>query len=95
MPSVAAQWAGKQCGTETVHEVRVSPRDLERLGHGVTAERLIEASFEFLLEREPKEAILRQFALPEIESYFPEYAKKMRDLLQERIAATSFFDCTR
>ncbi len=37
------------------------------------AEELVRRSFEFLLEREPKEAILRQFNLREIEKYFPEY----------------------
>jgi hypothetical protein len=38
-----------------------------------TPEALIEASFAFLLEREPKEAILARFELPVIERYFPEY----------------------
>jgi hypothetical protein len=38
-------------------------------------ERLVQASFEFLLEREPKEAILRQFELADIGRYFPEYER--------------------
>jgi hypothetical protein len=45
-----------------------------RYAPGATPERLLEASFEFLLEREPKEAILPRFELPIIERYFPEYA---------------------
>jgi len=44
-------------------------------------ERLIQASFEFLLDREPKESILRQFDLPVISRYFPEYDRKIEEYL--------------
>jgi hypothetical protein len=60
------------------HEVTVWPSDVERYAPGSTPEALIEASFEFLLTREPKEAILRRFELPVIERYFPEYPRAMR-----------------
>ena len=36
------------------------------------------ASFAFLLEREPRESILRQFELPVIERYFPGYEAQIR-----------------
>lgn len=36
---------------------------------------IIKQSFEFLLERESNESILRSFDLEEIENYFPEYNK--------------------
>lgn len=39
----------------------------------VTPEKLIEKSFEFLLERESPSMILFSFDLPVIQSYFPEY----------------------
>ena len=68
-------------GTRTEHDVTVSPADLARYAAGVPAERLIEVSFAFLLEREPKEAILRRFDLPVIERYFPEYPRKIRERL--------------
>ena len=55
--------------------VTVWPSDVERYAPGATPEELLEASFEFLLEREPKEAILRQFDLPVIERYFPDYPR--------------------
>jgi hypothetical protein len=55
------------------HEVTVWPSDVDRYAPGATPEQLIHASFEFLLEREPKEAILQRFELPVIERYFPEY----------------------
>jgi hypothetical protein len=58
----------------TTHEVTVWPSDVERYAPASTPEALLEASFAFLLEREPKEAILRRFELPVIEQYFPEYA---------------------
>jgi hypothetical protein len=63
----------------TTHHVRVATEDLERLGRQeVTAERLVEASFGFLLEREPRESILREFDLPLIGRYFPEYETDIR-----------------
>lgn len=67
--------------TRTVHEVLASPELVERYGRGATAERLLEASFEFLLRRESKESILRRFELSEIARYFPEYPQKIRTLL--------------
>jgi hypothetical protein len=67
--------------TKTVHEVFASPQVVERYGHGTTAERLLKASFEFLLQREPKESILPRFELSEIERYFPDYSKSIRTLL--------------
>lgn len=42
---------------------------------------LIEKSFEFLLAREPKESILREFSLQVISNYFPEYEKEIGKLL--------------
>jgi hypothetical protein len=57
----------------TAHDVRVGRTDLATLAPGATPEWLVEASFAFLLEREPRESILRRFDLPVIERYFPEY----------------------
>jgi hypothetical protein len=65
----------------TTHDVTVVPRDVERYAPGTVPERLVEASFEFLLEREPKDAILSRFDLPVIERYFPEYARTIRERL--------------
>ncbi len=64
-------------GSRTTHDVTVTQDHVERYAPGVPIERLLEASFEFLLEREPKESILSSFALPVIERYFPEYARTM------------------
>jgi len=44
----------------------------------VTKEELMEKSFKFLLEREPKESILSKFNLKIIKSYFPEFEEEIR-----------------
>ncbi|MPY88683.1 MAG: hypothetical protein GEU99_12245 [Luteitalea sp.] len=68
-------------GSRTEHDVTVTADDVDRYAPGVTPERLVEVSFEFLLEREPKESILSQFELPVIARYFPEYARTIRETL--------------
>lgn len=60
------------------HEVTVWPSDIDRYAPESTPEELLEASFEFLLERESKESILPRFELPVIERYFPEFPAAMR-----------------
>ena len=65
------------------HEVTVWPSDMARYAPDATPEALIEASFEFLLEREPKEAILRKFELPVIEQYFPDYVDRVGEMIRE------------
>jgi hypothetical protein len=66
----------------TTHTVSVSPEYREKLTGGkVSAETLVEKSFEFLLEREPSTSILRTFDLPVIQRYFPEYEKTIRTSL--------------
>jgi hypothetical protein len=65
------------------HEVVVTGSHLSRYAApGVTAEALLKASFEFLLERESKESILSHFDLAVIERYFPDYPKRIREQLQ-------------
>ena len=75
------QVAVEQGGTKTLHEVTVSAGELQRYGKGATAERLLEVSFEFLLQHEAKESILSRFQLSDIEAYFPEYPKRVFALL--------------
>lgn len=60
------------------HEVTLPRDDYQDLsGESATPEQLIEESFYFLLEREPKNAILSSFEIRTIETYFPEYSKKI------------------
>ncbi len=60
------------------HRVTATPEQVESFGAGAEPEALIEASFRFLLEREPKESILGRFELPVIARYFPEYPEEIR-----------------
>ncbi len=71
-------------GGATTHEVNVWPSDVERYAPGSTPEDLLEASFEFLLAHEPKEAILPRFELPLIERHFPDYPAVMSGLADRR-----------
>jgi hypothetical protein len=67
-------------GAPTTHEVSVATADLARLAPGARDPAdLVRRSFAFLLEREPKESILRQFDLSVVARYFPEYEGTIRD----------------
>jgi hypothetical protein len=66
-------------GGETRHEVTVSRADLARLAHAdESPERFVERCFAFLLEREPKESILRRFDVSVIGRYFREFESIIR-----------------
>jgi hypothetical protein len=65
--------------SETSHIVTLPPADHQRLAGGkARPEELVRRSFEFLLEREPKESILARFDLPVIARYFPEYEREIK-----------------
>jgi hypothetical protein len=65
--------------SETAHIVTLQPGDHQRLTGGrARPEELLKRSFEFLLEREPKELILARFELPIIARYFPEYEREIQ-----------------
>jgi hypothetical protein len=61
----------------TEHAVTLSEGDLERLGGGRTPEAFVRDCFAFLLEREPKESILRSFDVSVIGGYFPEFEREI------------------
>ena len=66
-------------GAPTTHDVTLASADLARYAPGASDPvDLVERSFAFLLEREPKTAILRRFDLPVIGRYFPEYEREIR-----------------
>ncbi len=62
---------------ETHHAVRADEATIEKFGHGQPAETVVETSFRFLLEREPKVSILGNFELSIIGRFFPEYEAEM------------------
>ena len=56
------------------HVVTVTDGDYRRMGEGYDSyEDFVRVTFEFLLQREPKESILSQFDVSVIPRYFPEY----------------------
>ena len=67
---------------ETRHHTTMARETCERLTGGKhTPERCLEAAFQFLLDREPKESILSQFELSAIARYFSDYPDKIVDYL--------------
>jgi hypothetical protein len=65
--------------SRTEHEVTLTEADRHRLAGGYpSAVDFVRACFEFLLEREPKEQILRRFDVSVIPRYFPEFEQEIR-----------------
>ena len=65
--------------SESSHRVTVTPEDYQRLAGGkIAALDLVRRSFEFLLEREPKESILAEFDLRVIARYYPEFEREIK-----------------
>ena len=80
---VAAGWTCQvdvaQGSSATRHSVWVASADLERLDPGAADPRdLVRRSFEFLIERESNESILRTFDLTVIDRYFPDWELRIR-----------------
>ena len=68
----------REGGGATHHRVTLRRADYERLTGGqASPEALVTESFRFLLECEPKEAILISFDLPVIRRYFPHYEREI------------------
>ncbi len=67
-------------GSQSRHRVTVSSEEGARF-HPAAPVRLVEASMNFLLDREPKESILGAFDIGVIRRYFPEYDRVVQDYL--------------
>ena len=68
----------------STHDVTVSAADATALGAATEAsdvERLLYETFDFLLERESKESILRSFDISVVSGYFPDYEHEIRSRL--------------
>ena len=71
-------------GGTSNHDVTVSSDDATSLAAATDrgdVERLVYETFDFLLEREPKESILGSFDLSVVSRYFPEYEHEIRSRL--------------
>jgi hypothetical protein len=65
--------------SESSHRVTLNAEHYNRLTRGqIEAQELVKRSFQFLLEREPKESILGQFDMQVIARYSPEYEREIK-----------------
>jgi hypothetical protein len=63
---------------ETRHQVTMGRALCDKLAAGKhTPEACLDAAFRFLLDREPKESILRRFDVTVIARYFPEFEREL------------------
>jgi len=63
----------------TKHRVKLSSNIYKQFSNSKISEiELIKKSFEFLLDRESNQSILREFNLETIETYFPEYSVSIK-----------------
>jgi hypothetical protein len=68
----------EESGKETRHQVTMSVGDYDRLTkRSCLPEHCVEAAFRFLLDREPKEAILPRFDVSVISRYFPDFETRL------------------
>ena len=68
--------------SETKYNVTLPQSAYQRLTQGkVTPERCVQAAFQFLLDREPKESILRNFDVTVISNYFPAFQREIEKYL--------------
>jgi hypothetical protein len=68
----------------SAHDVTVGAEDAEDLAAArdvPDVERLVYETIAFLLEREPKESVLRAFDLTVVGRYFPEFEAEIRSRL--------------
>jgi hypothetical protein len=69
---------------ESRHDVTMARKTYEKLTAGTyTPEHCLEAAFRFLLDREPKESILRHFDVTVISHYFPEFDRELPRYLSQ------------
>jgi len=75
--------AVKDASGASRHAVTMAAGTYRRLSAGGrhTPEQCIEAAFRFLLDREPKEAILGRFDVTQISHYFPAFEDRLPDYL--------------
>ena len=74
---------GDGSGSKTTHEVALDKdyyMDLTEKGR-ISPEEFVKKSFEFLLDRESKDSILRRFDIAQINDFFPEFEKEIKKVL--------------
>jgi hypothetical protein len=71
-----------ESGSKTSHQVTLDKDYYMDLTEGhIVPEEFVKKSIEFLLDRESKDSILRQFDIAQINDFFPEYEKEIKKTL--------------
>ncbi|HMH11064.1 MAG TPA: hypothetical protein VK553_10160 [Candidatus Nitrosopolaris rasttigaisensis] len=66
-------------GSQTRHEVSMDKVYYEKISAGIIGpEDFVKKSFEFLLKREDKDFILKEFNVRQIREYFPEFETEIK-----------------
>lgn len=74
----------REASGESRHHVTMSKKTYERVIAGrYRPEDWLDAAFRFLLDREPKESILRRFDVTLICRYFPEFERELPRYLSQ------------
>jgi len=70
--------------SQSRHRVSLNKADYQHLTDGdVKPEKLIRKAFEYLLSKEPKERILKEFDFTLIGRYFPNFTKEIKTAIYE------------
>jgi hypothetical protein len=71
-------------GSQTRHKVSVDKEYYEKISKRILGpEDFVKKSFEFLLKREDKDSILKEFDIKQVEEYFPEYETEINNTIRE------------
>ncbi len=71
-------------GSQTRHKGNMDKEYYEKISNGLIGpEDFVKKSLEFLLKREDKDSILKEFNLKQIREYFPEYETEIRKTTRE------------
>jgi hypothetical protein len=69
-------------GSQTRHKVTMDEEYYAKISNGIVGpEDFVKKSFQFLLKRENKDSILREFNVKQIREYFPEYENEIKKML--------------
>ena len=71
-------------GSQTRHKVSMDQEYYEKISNGIIGpEDFVKKSTEFLLKREDKDSILKEFNIKQIRDYFPEYETEIKKTIRE------------
>ena len=71
-------------GSQTRHKVSMDKEYYGKISNGIIGpEDFVKKSSEFLLEREGKDSILKEFNIKQIREYFPEYETEIKKTIRE------------